>query len=225
MSLITRIITDLWARRQRLLDGLINCIPSPLPGFRRDFPGIEQSKYYLISGGAKSGKTQITNYLFLYTPILYAYYHPEQVRIQIFYFPLEETPENITLRFMCYLLYTLSDMKIRISTMELKSVNEGHPVDKNILEILNSIEYRSILDFYEEHVHFISDRNPTGAWKVINRYAQEAGTIHRKKVTIENKETGVKQEKEVFDYYEPKDPDEYVEIIWDHASLNTRRAI
>ena len=56
-------------------------------------------------------------------------------------------------------------------------------------------------------------------WKTINRYAQEAGTIHRKKITIENKGTGIKQEKEVFDYYEPKDPDEYVEIIWDHAGL------
>lgn len=56
-------------------------------------------------------------------------------------------------------------------------------------------------------------------YKTINRYAQEAGTIHRKTIEIENKETGVKQEKEVFDYYEPKDPDEYVEVIWDHASL------
>lgn len=219
MNLIDRILKDLWTRRQRLLDGLINCIPSQLPGFSLDFPGVEQAKYYLISGGAKAAKTQITNYLFLYTPILYAYYHPEQVRVQIFYFPLEETPENITMRFMCYLLYILSGMKIRISPMELSSVQEGHPVSAEILELLNSIEYRSILDFYEEHVHFISDRNPTGAWKVLNRYAQEAGTVHRKTVIIENKETGVKQEKEVFDYYEPKDPDEYVEIIWDHASL------
>ena len=53
----------------------------------------------------------------------------------------------------------------------------------------------------------------------IIRYAKEAGTIHRKTIVIENKETGVKQTKEVFDYYEPKDPDEYVEIILDHASL------
>ena len=56
-------------------------------------------------------------------------------------------------------------------------------------------------------------------WKVINNYAKEAGTIHKKTIVIENKETGVKQEKEVFDYYEPKDPDEYVEILYDHCSL------
>ena len=103
--------------------------------------------------------------------------------------------------------------------MKLQSVTQGYVVDKEVLELLNSLEYRSILDFYEDHVHFITDRNPTGCYKTVMRYAQEAGTIHRKKVIIENKETGVKQEKEVFDYYEPKDPDEYVEIIWDHQSL------
>lgn len=103
--------------------------------------------------------------------------------------------------------------------MKLQSISKGYLIDEDTLKLLNSIEYRSILDFYEDHVHYITDRNPTGCWKVINRYAQEAGTIHRKTVVIENKETGVKQEKEVFDYYEPKDKDEYVEIIWDHASL------
>ena len=219
MSLIQRVLTNLEDRRQRVLRGDINCIPSPFKNFQQDFPGIEQGKYYCVSGASKSGKSQLASFLFLYTPILYAYNHPEQVRIQIFYFPLEETPEKITMRFMCHLLYILSNKKIRVSPMKLQSVAKGYAIDKEILDLLNSLEYRSILDFYEDHVHFISERNPTGAWKTVNRYAQEAGTIHRKTVTIENKETGVKQEKDVFDYYEPKDKDEYVIIIWDHQSL------
>lgn len=219
MDLIQRVLTSLEDRRQRIINGDINCIPSPFESFQQDFPGVEQGKFYVISGASKSGKTQLASFLFLYTPILYAYYHPEQLRIQIFYFPLEETPEKITMRFMCHLLYILSEKKIRISPMKLQSVSKKQIIDKEILDLLNSIEYRSILDFYEDHVHFITERNPTGCWKTINRYAREAGTIHKKTVIIENKETGVRQEKEVFDYYEPKDPDEYVEIIWDHASL------
>lgn len=219
MSLIQRVLSNLEERRQRILTGNINCIPSPFKSFRGDFPGIEQGKYYCVSGASKSGKSQITSYLFLYTPILYAYYHPDQIRIQIFYFPLEETPEKITIRFMCHLLYVLSDKKIRISPMKLQSISKENMISEDILKILNSLEYRSILDFYEDHVHFITERNPTGCWKTINRYAQEAGTIHKKTVLIENKETGIKQEKEVFDYYEPKDKDEYVEVIWDHQSL------
>lgn len=219
MSLITRVLTDLEERRNRVLSGKINCIPTPFPSFKTDFPGVEQGKFYLISGASKSAKTQITNYLFLYTSVLYAYYHPENIRLQIFYLPLEETPEKITLRFMCHLLYVLSGMRIRLSTLQLSSIDKENVVDAEILELLNSIEYRSILDFYEEHVHFLSDRNPTGVYKTVMRYAQEAGTIHRKKIVIENKETGIKQEKDVFDYYEPKDPDEYVEILVDHVSL------
>lgn len=218
-SLIDRVLSNLEERRQRVLNGGINCIPSPFPSFRKDFPGIEQGVYYLVSGASKSGKSQITNYLFLYTPILYAYNNPDKIRIQIFYFPLEETAEKITLRFMSYLLYTLSNHRIRISPMDLQSVDENRIVDPSILDILHSIEYQSILRFYEEHVHFMSDRNATGCWKVVSRYAEEAGTVHRKKVVIENKETGIKQEREVFDYYEPKDKDEYVEIIWDHCGL------
>lgn len=219
MSLTQRVLLNLKERREKVLSGGINCIPSPFKSFRRDFPGIEQGKYYLVSAISKGGKSQLANFLFVYTPVLYAYNHPEQIRLQIFYFPLEETPEKITMRFMCYLLYTLSGGKIRLSTLQLSSIDKDNVLDEKILDILNSLEYRSILDFYEEHVHFISERNPTGAWKTVNRYAQEAGTVHRKTIEIENKETGVKQKREVFDYYQPKDPNEYVEIIWDHASL------
>ena len=182
MGLIQRVLTNLEERRQRVLRGDINCIPSPFKNFRQDFPGIEQGKMYLISGSAKSGKTQLTSYLFLYNTILYAYKHPDKVRLKVFYFPLEETPEKITLRFMCHLLYILSDRKIRVSPMKLQSVNSGQAVEPEVLELLNSIEYRSILDFYEDHVQFIQERNPTGYWKTINRYAHDNGTIHKKKV-------------------------------------------
>lgn len=218
MSLIDRVLSNLEKRRKKVLEGGINCIPSPFPSFRRDFPGIEQGKYYNVSGASKSGKTQLASYLFLYTPVLYAYHHPEKIRLQVFYYPLEETPEKITMRFMCYLLYIFSNHTIRISPMELQSVDETHPVDKRILETLHSLEYQSILNFYEDHVHFMSARNPTGMWRDINAYAEEAGTIHKKTITVENKQTGVSQQKEVFDYYEPKDKDEYVIIIWDHAA-------
>lgn len=221
MSLIQRVLTNLEERRQRVLRGDINCIPSPFEKFQQDFPGVEQGKMYLVSGAAKSGKSQLTSFLFLYNSILYAYEHPDKVRLKIFYFPLEETPEKITIRFMCYLLYKLSpkEHKIRVSPMKLQSVNKGYMVEPEVLELLNSIEYRSILDFYEDHVEFVQERNPTGYWKTVNRYAHDNGTVFKKKVIMENKETGIPIEKEVFDYYKPNDPDEYVITIYDHVSL------
>ena len=219
MSLIDRVLNTLEDRRKRVLEGDINCIPSPFRRLSSSFPGIEQDKYYLISGSPKSAKTQVTNYLFVYTPILYAYEHPEQLRVKIFYFPLEETPENITLRFMSYLLYTLSGKQIRISPMDLKSTNSDKILDEEVLNILKSNEYQKILKFYEDNVLFISERNPTGLYKTIKDYAEKNGTIHRKKVKITNKETGDTKEVETFDYYEPADKKEYVIVITDHVSL------
>jgi hypothetical protein len=68
---------------------------------------------------------------------------------------------------------------------------------------------------------FFEDRNPTGIKRQIQSYAEKNGTVHKKKITITNKETGLSEEREVFDYYEPHDPKEYVIIIVDHISLIT----
>lgn len=218
-GLVNRVIDKLEERRNNVLNGNINCIPSPFRNFRRAFPGIEQGKYYLVSGATKAGKSQIANYIFLYTPILYAFKHPDQVKVKVFYFPLEETPENITLRFMSFLLYAMSNRKIRLSPMELKSVEKERVLDESILGVLRSDEYQAILKFYEDNVLFLPDRNATGVWTTLNRYAEEAGTVHRHTISIENKDTGVRQERTVFDFYEPKDPKEYVIIMVDHVSL------
>lgn len=214
MNEIDEIIDDLDRRRQRVEDGGINCIPSPFPSFVKDFPGIEQGKYYLITGAAKSAKTQITSFLFLYAPILYAYYHPDKLKnLKIYYFPLEETKQRIIHRFMSYLLYDLSGKEIRVSPMELRSVYEGKPVDKRILETLRNVEYKSILDFFYNHIEFVNERNPTGLWMKGTKYAEEHGKVFIRKESYNGVET------EVFERYEPDDPDEYVIFIWDHVSL------
>lgn len=215
--MIDRVINNLKDRRNNALNGEINCIPFDFTRFSNDIPGIEKDKYYLISGNTKSGKSQLTNYLFLYTPLLYAYHNPEKVRVKIFYFPLEETPENITLRFMSYLLFTLSG--IRIAPIDLKSTNSNKILPQNILDLLESEEYISILKFYEENVIFLTERNPTGVWRMMLKYAQDTGTIHYKDINITNKETGLVETKQVFDYYEPHDAKEYVLCITDHVSL------
>ena len=112
--LVERVIDQLRKRRENVLNGNINCIPSPFKRFSDDFPGIEQGKYYLISASTKVGKTQLANYIFLYNSVLYAYNNPDKVHLRILYYPLEETQEAITLRFMSFLLYTISGGKIRV---------------------------------------------------------------------------------------------------------------
>ena len=215
-SLRERVIAGLEERRERILNGDINCIPLPFKRFQSELPGVEQETYYLISGGTKSAKTRLVNYIFVYNTIMYAYYNQGVVCPKIFYYPLEETPESITLRFMSYLLYTLSGK--RISPTDLRSTNSEKPLDEEIIDLLRSEEYTNILDFYEEVISFMPSRNPTGVWKDIKSYADAHGIVHTKTCKYKD-ELGVEQIGEQFDYYEPNNPNEYVFIIIDHVSL------
>lgn len=217
--MIDRIINYLESRREKILNGEVNCIPSSFTRFRDDFVGVEQGKYYLVSAGTKAGKTQLTSKMFVYDPLFYAYNNPDKIHLKIFYFPLEESVESITLRFMSHLLAKLSKDEIRISPLDLKSTNESKPVAKEILDLLKTEEYQKILKFYEETVMYFEDRNSTGIYKQVRSYAEKNGVVHKKKITITNKETGDTEEREVFDYYEPNDPKEYVIILVDHVSL------
>lgn len=56
MSLYERVYQNLIERRERVLNGRINCIPWGLPRFENQLPGIEQGKYYLITANSKIGK-------------------------------------------------------------------------------------------------------------------------------------------------------------------------
>lgn len=216
LSIRERVLNDLSNRRERVLTGKINCIPSPFRRFRNSFPGVEQGKYYLITGGTKSAKTQFSSYLFIYNSLLFAYKYPEKVRLRIFYYNLEESKEDIMLRFMCYLLYIQSGYKIKVSPMELKSINNA--ADKEILDLLQSEEYKNILSFFEEHIIFGDRAYPTGIFLEVKKFLEEHGTTHKKKVVIKD-EFGRMIDVDKFDYYESNDSDEYRLLFIDHISL------
>lgn len=211
MNLVDRSVKFIEERRQRLQDNKINCIPIPatLAPFKYDFPGTEQATYYLISGGAKASKSKFTNFVFLFNTILWLYDHPDLIRLKVFYALLEETQLNIMLKFMCYVLYV--KYKIRIDIKTLKSIDNSRIVNSEVLKLIKSPEFQSILHFFDERVEWIPDRNPTGIFNTLERYAMSHGKVHRK--------WNEDLQKELFDWYEPNDPDEYVLCIIDHIGL------
>ena len=218
MGLVEETLKYLHERRQNLIDGKVNCIPSPFTSFRQDFVGIEQETYYCVTANQKAAKSQFTSFMFLYTPILYAYEHPDKVRVRIFYAPLEESKRKVTMRFMRYLLYVHSGFKIRVSQQELTSTLEGNPINERVLQLLESEEYKKIMGFFESHVTFLEDRNPTGCYKAIVKYACEHGERIKAPITITD-EFGETKTVEKIVGYKPIDPDEYVIIIADHVGL------
>lgn len=214
-SLVNRTLNYLEKRRKTVLEGGINSIPSPFKRFSEDFIGFEQKSYILLSSFTKGGKTQFTLSL-LFDALEYAYQHPDQVRLKIFYIILEETDEGMTQRYISYLLNRLSD--IRISPRDLRSTKNDAPLDSSILELLQDDEYQKRLKFFEEVFEFSTVSNPTGILKLGKQYAEEHGITHHKKTKYKD-EFGVTKEADAFDWYEPNDPKEYRFMVIDHLSL------
>lgn len=160
-SLRGRVLANLQERRNRILNGQLNCIPSPFRRFSEDFIGIEQACYYTVTSFTKGGKSQFTSFTFIYKPLMFCYMTQADISIKILYFPLEETPERIMQRFISWLLFDFSKGEIRISPRDLRSTTSA--VSQEILDLINSPEIQDILAYFEEHVIFPEEAaNPTG---------------------------------------------------------------
>jgi hypothetical protein len=155
--------------------------------------------------------------MYLYTPLLYAFENPDKARVKIFYYPLEEDPEEITQRFMSFLLNRLTKSNVHISPTDLQS-SKNVPVSQEILNLLETDEYKNLLQFYEDHVEFSELSKPTAIFHEIEQFMQNNGKTHYKEKFYKD-EFGELRKVEGFDYYEPNDPDLYVIVIVDHISL------
>lgn len=214
MNLVDRVISELKRRKENIANGNINSIPSPFIRFRNDFVGIEQAQYITITAGTKCGKSQLGNFLYLFHAIDYVYKHRDIVSIKILYFALEETPERVLQRYMSYLLYVLSGNKYRISPKDLRSTDNDKPLSDDIIDLLESEEYRAKLDFFEQCVIFYNEgNNPTGIYKACRDYALSCGKVITKSVQYGN------EVHDVFDHYVPDDPRHYKVVFIDHIGL------
>lgn len=222
MGLIESTIASIKNRRQKILEGGINCIPSPYVRFRSEFPGIEQGQYITVTASTKGAKSQFSYFTMVFEPLLYAY-NTGNVDLKYIIFPLEETPERITQRFMSYLLCKLSNYQLRVSPSELRSTTKALP--ENVIEILESESYQNIFKYYEEHVVFSTEANPTGIFKFCKKYAEENGTVEYTTYKIKD-EFGTEQEVKGFKSYTPNNPNEYVITMIDTLNLvDTERGL
>ena len=218
MELVDRVLKYLHERRDNNINGKINCIPSPFQRFKTEFVGIEKGKYYILTGNQKSAKSQFTSFLFIFHPLIYAFEHPEQLRVKIFYAPLEESPEQAVMRFIRYILFRYSNRKIRIDPQLLESTIEKEALPKEILDLLEQSPYKELLEFYETHVEFVSEKNPTGIYKKLVKYAVEHGVREQVDITVKN-EFGVEEKRKQFKSYKQNDEGEYVIFLLDHCGL------
>lgn len=219
MSRFKKVIATLKNRRERVISGLYNCVPFPFPRFRTWVPGIEDSKFIVVTANQKVGKSKLCDYLFVYSPLFFILEHPE-MRIKVLYFTLEMSPQEKYNEFLCHLLFKLDGLQI--SPTELKSTDKDNPVDPHIFELLETEKYQRYITAYENMVEYIDDsRNPTGINKYCREYALSHGHLNYKKGLRKNAFTGEMEEADVIDNdnaYTSDDPEERRIIIIDNAS-------
>ena len=214
-SLYKKRINNYKQKRNNVLSGNVNCIPLPFKRFRSELPGIEQAKYYLVTGNEKSGKSQTCDYLFLITPLLYAYYNKEKIRLKILYFTLEMSIAEKYDHLVCFALYFFSKGKIRIDTKQLNSLNEESPLSLEVLAVLESKEYQDFFDFVEDNVFFEMDiANPFGIFKKCKEFAEARGNYIYKTIKW-TESSGDIVDKKVKEGFQKNDPNEYWICITD----------
>lgn len=216
-------IENIKENRERILKGLINCIPLPFFRYKKYWLGIQKKMYYLITSNQKVGKSKLSDYLFVYHPFFYSLSHPEKLRLKVLYFTFETDVETKMQEFYCQLLYKLN--KIHTDVDVLASAEEEYPCPEEIVNLLESERYQKYINAFQDCVTYIETiRNPYGINKYITDFMLSRGTATYKSVTFSNKSG--EYTRDVIDSYTPNDPEEYVIVVLDnYANLSTENGI
>ena len=114
-------------------------------------------------------------------------------------------------------MYDFTHGKVRISPKDLRSTVT--PVSEEILELIGTDEIQDIINYFEEHVLFPTEKpNPTGMYYYCKKYAEEHGKVYTKPGKYTD-DLGAIHDYDAFDYYEPDNPNEYRVIITDTTNL------
>lgn len=152
----------------------------------------------------------------MYKPIKFIQEN-DSIRLKIFYFTLEMSKEQKVVQAISNQLYVSTKGAVRLEPSQIRST--VHALKEEYVKKIDGLE--SYFNAFGKSVTFIdSIKHPTGIYKFMESYADSNGTTYTKKEKFTSKK-GEVVEHEIFDYYEPNDPDEYVIIIVDHAALLT----
>lgn len=169
-------------------------------------------------------KTQFSSWAFLYNSIDFCMRH--NIEFNVFYCNWEESIERVEQRFISYLLWKY--YKLRISPSRLRS-SGNRPISNDILDKINSDNVQKELNYWHEHVTYITETNPTAIWKTVKSFLCEHGKEEREKYkvkyTVKNELTGEEEVNEemrekVVGYIEDN-PNSLNLIFIDHISCCT----
>lgn len=186
--------------------GLNVGLPFGFPRLTEYVPNIQQGTYYSIGGEAGSGKTSLTDNMFVLNPIQWYLENKNRtdIKIKILYFSFEVTLVNKIAKFAAWKLYQNKKILVDINYIKSRGNNKIDNKIKNaILELEEEIDIlESIIEIYDEPL------NPTGIHKILQKFYDDNGKYE--KVDEYKKK------------YIPNNPNLYVIGIFDHVGLQKK---
>jgi hypothetical protein len=166
MTLFNDVVKNIENRKRRRESGLFNSIPCPFPKLNEYYSGIEKGKYELVTANKKAGKTQFTDFMYVYHPVRFCMDTQSDLNIKVHYICLEMTKEQKMIQAMCHFLYADSNGAIRVSPAQLRS--KDRPLDT---EVLNAIlKYEKFFISYLDKVQYVDNIRTVTE---INQYTEQ----------------------------------------------------
>ena len=209
-DLYDRVLNKIEERKSRVAKGFVNSLPWPFERFSDNVIGLEAGKIYQVTAGPKTGKSKITNFMFIYSLYDHIIENNLTVKFIVKYFCLEESKESLVAQFMSYALFIKTKGKMTVSPATLMSTKNELPQ-----EIIDELKkHKEYIDGFLDCVEYIEDvSHPFGIYKRLLDYAEINGTQLKKTVNYGQ------GDKEIDDVYVPNDPEEIVLTVVDHISL------
>ena len=197
------------------------CIPFPFQRFSQEIPGIQKGRYIITTANSKVGKTQFTDFLFLYGPYRFVTENQTNIKIRVLYFTLEMSKEDKVKQALSHFLFMKK--RIRIHPDKMDSILKHYILEDPIVQAIEEIK-PYVKEFLSKVTFIDHTRNPYGIYKDVRDYAHHNGNYIDKEGNILNTEwieEGINEEAKKIFQYVPNDPDEFVIVITDHVSLLT----
>jgi len=216
MTLYDNVLTSIKHNKQRRLKGDVIAIPwVNLPKLAKVLPGVMKENYVIISANQKVGKTQLADYLYLYSPIDWLYEHgTEAIDLDILYFSLEMSKEAKMRQAMSYRLYR--QYGVVVSPQKLQSKFDDYILPDEIEEMIEAEQ--DWFKFFQSKVTFYDGiRNPYGIYLTVRGKCEQEGEYTWGTMDW-HREDGSVVEKSYREKYHDN-PKKIQTVIVDHARL------
>lgn len=150
MSLFKEVLHNIEKRKKRQETGNFNSIPCAFPKLQQYYSGIEKGKYEMVTASPKRGKSQFTDFAYVYHPVKFCMDSNSDLDIDIHYISLEMTKHQKIIQALCHFLYIDSEGKIRLAPEDIRSVKKA--LDPELFEVI--VKYEPFFQKYLEKVHY-----------------------------------------------------------------------